>query len=628
MTSRHRPRRLPQVPTDDEDKQRRPEFRVGKYVDSSEPNEIHDALVSRVGPFDSFSKNVPSITKQEYHPSSGFLGVVRMDSVPSNRPTKASNSSKKPNDRKNRPPTSSSSSPQSSLSSGSLAPSASGVSYSCASVEQLFSQMKLPELHMSPFREPRPMIAISSTTQRAAGQSRRPEPPASNSMQSMSHHSSKHASSKSGNLIKKPQTIIASPDPMIADPVAPRDAHSSSRSRERSSNSDSRSRRPPQIPIHAKTEIRVAQKETPLWVKIGYKRLNSLKKSGRNASNPLTMPESLKRKIKTYANLEGGKRARISNSEKTTAKSSKKSHQSTTVTLPTKMETSVVKIEAEMPPRRSEPQAKPDPPKPTNVSSCPADSTSTSSFSLLSSKSYIQEAERWKEQAIEYINNGDAILGYLAFTDAAAKFVIALHILYDEYEEIKKRNKSGRSEEKHRSILHYTNAALEMCYKIRENNSSSNLGASKSTFEKLSALGYKCEARLSLLYYKMNQGQHDYMRLHKDLTDVLQQKSARFTPTSPVRSELREATLSEKEFRTLKTYLSGNQWLLKAHEKWDRGKNLATKNSQFFEIIGRLCEIRSLHLMCSLKDLSTFQTAAVKELRHAQMGTSDVSPLS
>ena len=148
-----------------------------------------------------------------------------------------------------------------------------------------------------------------------------------------------------------------------------------------------------------------------------------------------------------------------------------------------------------------------DPPKPTNVSSCPADSTSTSSFSLLSSKSYIQEAERWKEQAIEYINNGDAILGYLAFTDAAAKFVIgtrvhlffpkseirsfvknsnstaklsfrgnkersriqALHILYDEYEEIKKRNKSGRSEEKHRSILHYTNAALEMCYKIREN---------------------------------------------------------------------------------------------------------------------------------------------------------------
>lgn len=545
-----------------------------------------------------------------------------MDSVPSNRPAKASNYSKKPNDRKNRPPTSSSSSPQSSLSSGSLAPNASGVSYSCASVEQLFSQMKLPELHMSPFREPRPIIATSSTTNsvsRAAGQSR---PPAS--MQ-MTHHSSKHASSKSGNLIKKPQTIIASPDPMIAEPA--RDAHSS-QSRSRSSNSDSRSRRPPQIPIHAKTEIRVASKETPLWVKIGYKRLNSLKKSGRNASNPLTMPESLKRKIKTYASSEGGKRARISNSDKSSAKSSKKSHQPTTVTLPTKMETSVVKIEAEMPPRRSEPQAKPDPPKPTNVSSCPADSTSTSSFSLLSSKSYIQEAERWKEQAIEYINNGDAILGYLAFTDAAAKFVIALHILYDEYEEIKKRNKSGRSEEKHRSILHYTNAALEMCYKIRENNSSSNLGASKSTFEKLSALGYKCEARLSLLYYKMNQGQHDYMRLHKDLTDVLQQKSARFTPTSPVRSELREATLSEKEFRTLKTYLSGNQWLLKAHEKWDRGKNLATKNSQFFEIIGRLCEIRSLHLMCSLKDLSTFQTAAVKELRHAQMGTSDVSPLS
>jgi hypothetical protein len=95
---------------------------------------------------------------------------------------------------------SSSNSPQSSLSSGSLAPNASGVSYSCASVEQLFSQMKLPELHMSPFREPRPIIATSSTTNsvsRAAGQSR---PPAS--MQ-MSHHSSKHASSKSGNLIKE-----------------------------------------------------------------------------------------------------------------------------------------------------------------------------------------------------------------------------------------------------------------------------------------------------------------------------------------------------------------------------------------------------------------------------------------
>jgi len=541
-----------------------------------------------------------------------------MDSVPTNRPTKASNSSKKPNDRKNRPPTSSSSSPQSSLSSGSLAP-ASSVSYSCANVEQLFSQMKLPELHMSPFREPRPIATSSTTTNvsRAAGQSR---PPATSHM---SHHSSKHASSKSGNIIKKPQTIIASPDPMIAD--IPRDAQAP---RSRSSNSDSRSRRPPQIPIHAKTEIRVASKETPLWVKIGYKRLNSLKKSGRNASNPLTMPESLKRKIKTYASLESGKRARISNSDKSSTKSSKKALQSATVPVPAKIETPVVKIEAEIPARRSEPQAKPDPPKPTNVSSCPADSTSTSSFSLLSSKSYIQEAERWKEQAIEYINNGDAILGYLAFTDAAAKFVIALHILYDEYEEIKKRNKSGRSEEKHRSILHYTNAALEMCYKIRENNSSSNLGASKSTFEKLSALGYKCEARLSLLYYKMNQGQHDYMRLHKDLTDVLQQKSARFTPTSPVRSELREATLSEKEFRTLKTYLSGNQWLLKAHEKWDRGKNLATKNSQFFEIIGRLCEIRNLHLMCSLKDLSTFQTAAAKELRHAQMGTSDVSPLS
>jgi hypothetical protein len=55
---------------------RRPEFRVGKYVDSTEPNEIHDALVSRVGPFDHFSKSVPSITKQEYHPSSGFLGLL------------------------------------------------------------------------------------------------------------------------------------------------------------------------------------------------------------------------------------------------------------------------------------------------------------------------------------------------------------------------------------------------------------------------------------------------------------------------------------------------------------------------------------------------------------------------
>ena len=71
------------------------------------------------------------------------------------------------------------------------------------------------------------------------------------------------------------------------------------------------------------------------------------------------MPESLKRKIKTYASSEGGKRARISNSDKSSAKSSKKSHQPTTVTLPTKIETSVVKIEAEMPPRRSEPQAKP-----------------------------------------------------------------------------------------------------------------------------------------------------------------------------------------------------------------------------------------------------------------------------
>ena len=77
-----------------------------------------------------------------------------------------------------------------------------------------------------------------------------------------------------------------------------------------------------------------------------------------------------------------------------------------------------------------------DPPKPTNVSSCPADSTSTSSFSLLSSKSYIQEAERWKEQAIEYINNGDAILGYLAFTDAAAKFVIGtrVHLFFPKSE--------------------------------------------------------------------------------------------------------------------------------------------------------------------------------------------------
>ena len=93
---------------------------------------------------------------------------------------------------------SSSSSPQSSLSSGSLAP-ASSVSNSCANVEQLFSQMKLPELHMSPFREPRPIATSSTTTNvsRAAGQSR---PPATSHM---SHHSSKHASSKSGNIIKE-----------------------------------------------------------------------------------------------------------------------------------------------------------------------------------------------------------------------------------------------------------------------------------------------------------------------------------------------------------------------------------------------------------------------------------------
>ena len=52
---------------------------------------------------------------------------------------------------------------------------------------------------------------------------------------------------------KKPHTIIASPDPMIADP--PRDAP-----RSRSSNSDSRSRRPQKIPIHAKTEIRANTK--------------------------------------------------------------------------------------------------------------------------------------------------------------------------------------------------------------------------------------------------------------------------------------------------------------------------------------------------------------------------------
>jgi len=61
---------------------------------------------------------------------------------------------------------------------------------------------------------------------------------------------------------KKPQTIIASPDPMIADP--PRDAQAP---RSRSSNSDSRSRRPPQIPIHAKTEIRVASKVSQFYIK-------------------------------------------------------------------------------------------------------------------------------------------------------------------------------------------------------------------------------------------------------------------------------------------------------------------------------------------------------------------------
>ncbi|CAG5108098.1 Oidioi.mRNA.OKI2018_I69.chr1.g3631.t1.cds [Oikopleura dioica] len=583
MTSRHRPRQRPQgVPADEEPQRRLPDFRVGKFDSSSEPNEIHDLLLDSVGDWDSFSKTVPSIHNQEFRPnSSSLLGVVRMDSVPSHRSSdRASN--RKPNDRKYRQnPTSSSSSPHS---------SSSGVA-SCASVEQLFRQMKLPDLSMSPFREPR-------------------KPPS----RSITHHPSKHAAGQA-SLIKKPkpETIIASPDAMIAEPVRPRTD---------SRNNDGRSKRPQKIVVHQKAEVRPVPKETPSWVKIGYKRLSTLKSSGRNASNPLTMPDSLKRKIKSYAKAEGGKRPKI---EKKAAK--------------TKPSTKSVesKIEPETPPRQNraqvaQPAAKPEPPKapiPAPNVICPADSTSTSSSSLLPSKNYIQEAERIKEQAIEYMNNGDAILGYLAFTDAAAKFLIALHILFDEYEEHKKRNK-GRTDEKHRSILHYTNAALEMCYKIRDNNAFTNLGASKSTFEKLSALGYKCEARLSLLYYKMNQGQHDYMRLHKDLTDVLQQKSARFTPTSPVRSELREHTLSEKEFRSLKTYLSGNQWLLKAHEKWDRGTNLATKNPGFFDVIGRLTEIRHLHLMCSLKDLSTFQSAAVKELRHRELhlGTSDASPLS
>ena len=53
---------------------RRPDFRVGKYVETSEPNEIHDLLESHVGPFDRFSKTVPSIPSQEYRPSSTILG--------------------------------------------------------------------------------------------------------------------------------------------------------------------------------------------------------------------------------------------------------------------------------------------------------------------------------------------------------------------------------------------------------------------------------------------------------------------------------------------------------------------------------------------------------------------------
>ena len=259
---------------------------------------------------------------------------------------------------------------------------------------------------------------------------------------------------------------------------------------------------------------------------------------------------------------------------------------------------------------------------------------------------------------------------------------LALHILFDEYEEHKKRNK-GRTDEKHRSILHYTNAALEMCYKIRDNkwasffqiitltcifSASTNLGASKSTFEKLSALGYKCEARLSLLYYKMNQGQHDYMRLHKDLTDVLQQKvppsvesnknwssssvgTVHPNESGPLRIEgahsfgeripklenvsLWQPVAPEGAREVGQRNKSSNKGKPQIHfshccKKEGFGTHRWFQNPGFFDVIGRLTEIRHLHLMCSLKDLSTFQSAAVKELRHRELhlGTSDASPLS
>lgn len=190
---------------------------------------------------------------------------------------------------------------------------------------------------------------------------------------------------------------------------------------------------------------------------------------------------------------------------------------------------------------------------------------------------------------------------------------------------IKKRDKK-KADEKRESILHFTNEALVMCYKIRENGQ--RHGSTNGILEKLGAVGMKCEARLSLIMYKMNNAQNDYMRLHQELTGIMKQRDARFTPTSPVRSELREIPFSPKEFRKLNVYLSGNQWLLKAHDKWEKSNHEAAKNRVFFNIIGKLCEVKDLNLMCSLKDLSTYQVAAVKELRCQHMGTNDVSPMS
>lgn len=88
-------------------------------------------------------------------------------------------------------------------------------------------------------------------------------------------------------------------------------------------------------------------------MKIGYKRLSTLKSSGRNASNPLTMPDSLKRKIKSYAKAEGGKRPKI---EKLKAAKTKPS---------TKAE---AKIEPETPPRQNRAQVAQPAAKPGNGS--------------------------------------------------------------------------------------------------------------------------------------------------------------------------------------------------------------------------------------------------------------------